>query len=320
MAISHVFNLPATMHTTIMTQLAVHNATPRSFEHRDWMVVALDIKPDRGHHAHRAPRTVLLVPGYTGSKEDFAPLLNPLASVGLRAVSIDLPGQYQSSGPDDPAVYTTTWFGSVVREVARQLQCEDAAERGIAEPTTLLGHSFGGLVCRAAVIDEPALFDSLTLLCSGPGKLGGVRARMIEELRPLRPEGKAAIYAALLHLQFQLLLEAQLIASIPQLAAFLRERFLASSLASLEGMADAITSEPDRTAELLHVDVPILVCHGEHDNGWAPQVQAEMAVRLGARHAVIPGARHSPAVEQTELTLAALLEFWKTPIPLERKR
>jgi len=90
----------------------------------------------------------------------------PLAGVGLRAVSIDLPGQYQSSGPDDPAVYTTTWFGSVVREVARRLQCEDAAERGIAEPTTLLGHSFGGLVCRAAVIDEPALFDSLTLLCS----------------------------------------------------------------------------------------------------------------------------------------------------------
>ncbi|MGH3804831.1 MAG: alpha/beta fold hydrolase, partial [Pseudonocardiaceae bacterium] len=105
--------------------------------------------------------------------------------------------------------------------------------------------------------------------------------------------------------------ETSMLSRVPPLAAFYRERFLASSLASMEGMAEAITSEPDRVAELAKTEMPVLVCHGEHDNGWEPQQQAEMAQRLGADYAVIPGARHSPAVEQTELTLKALLEFWR---------
>ncbi len=44
---------------------------------------------------------VLFVPGYTGTKEDFAPLLPLLAAAGLRAVAMDLPGQYETPGPDD---------------------------------------------------------------------------------------------------------------------------------------------------------------------------------------------------------------------------
>jgi pimeloyl-ACP methyl ester carboxylesterase len=47
--------------------------------------------------------TALLVPGYTGSKEDFIPLLGPLAAAGRRVVAVDMRGQYQTPGPDDPA-------------------------------------------------------------------------------------------------------------------------------------------------------------------------------------------------------------------------
>src|SRR3954469_19375886 len=46
-----------------------------------------------------ASATVLLVPGYTGSKEDFAPLLDGIAAAGLRAIAVDLPGQFESAGP-----------------------------------------------------------------------------------------------------------------------------------------------------------------------------------------------------------------------------
>ena len=52
---------------------------------------------------------VLLLPGYTGSKEDFAPLLAPLAQAGFAVTAIDLPGQYESSGPADPAAPTETY-------------------------------------------------------------------------------------------------------------------------------------------------------------------------------------------------------------------
>ncbi len=50
--------------------------------------------------------TVLLLPGYTGSKEDFTPVLAPLAARGYRAVAVDGRGQHASDGPaDDEAAY-----------------------------------------------------------------------------------------------------------------------------------------------------------------------------------------------------------------------
>ena len=43
--------------------------------------------------------TVLLVPGYTGSKEDFIAILGQLAAAGRRVVAMDQRGQYQTAGP-----------------------------------------------------------------------------------------------------------------------------------------------------------------------------------------------------------------------------
>jgi pimeloyl-ACP methyl ester carboxylesterase len=75
-------------------------------------------------------------------------------------------------------------------------------------------------------------------------------------------------------------------------------------------MAEAMTSEPDRVAELAATGVPVLVAHGVADDAWPPAVQEDMAHRLGARHEVIPGAIHSPAIENPPRTLAVLLDFW----------
>ena len=41
---------------------------------------------------------VLLVPGYTGSKEDFIAVLAPLAAAGHEVLAIDQRGQYESPG------------------------------------------------------------------------------------------------------------------------------------------------------------------------------------------------------------------------------
>src|SRR4029079_9873387 len=86
---------------------------------------------------------VLLVPGYTGSKEDFLPVLGTLARARHRAVSIDLRGQYQSVGPDDPSAYTIEAHAKDVAEVLASL----------GPQAHLVGHSFGGLVTRRAVIN-----------------------------------------------------------------------------------------------------------------------------------------------------------------------
>lgn len=250
-------------------------------------------------------RPALLVPGYTGSKEDFGPILDPLGNAGLLVTAIDLPGQLDSPALSDHARYDPDGLAGCVDGVARRL----------GERTLLLGHSFGGVVARAAVIAAPERFESLVLLGSGPAKLGGARRAIMDALDPvLASDGLPAVYAAL---QASYASDPRYVAPPPDVAQFLERRFLSGSPTMLQGMADALRSEPDRVAELAASGVPILVTHGVDDDAWPPAVQQEMAERLGAHHVVIPGAAHSPAIENPRETVAVLLSFWRTGRPAD---
>jgi pimeloyl-ACP methyl ester carboxylesterase len=280
-------------------QLAAHRAATLHLDLAD--AVGADVAVlDTPAAPDATPRgTVLLVPGYTGTKEDFAPILDGLADHGYRVVAMDQPGQYESVGPDDPAAYTVRWLGSVVRAVAAALG---------DGPVHLLGHSFGGLVTREAVIAEPELFRSLVLLGSGPAAIGGSRKDRMAYIEPLlEAGGMQAVYDGVEQLAK---LDPTWSASPAELREFLRVRFLASSGPGLKGMGDALLGEPDRVRELKAAGIPLLVCHGEHDDAWLPATQAAMARRLGARYEVVADAVHSPAVEAPDDTVAVLAEFW----------
>lgn len=246
--------------------------------------------------------TALLVPGYTGSKEDFLSILGALGAGGRRVVAIDQRGQYQTPGPDDPAAYDLAELG---RDVAALMAASGA--------THLVGHSFGGLVARDAILSAGAVPASLTLMSSGPGALPGARAA---ELRfflaavgtPGTPDELRARVGAIWHES----LKPQAIAGrVPApIINFLQDRMLASSPAGLVAMAQQLLAAPDRTAELAKLDLPVFVLYGEDDNAWATDIQEDMARRLGARRACIPGAAHSPAVEAPATTAHALTDFW----------
>ena len=245
-----------------------------------------------------ARATVLLVPGFTGSKEDFRLLLPPLAAAGLRAVAVDQRGQYESPGPDDPAAYAVDALGAHLLQVAAALD----------GPVHLLGHSFGGLVSRSAVLQDRAAFASLVLMSSGPGALGGSRADMMQFLRPLVEQGGLpAVRAAVEAVEAD---DPQAQTVSQDVRDFLRARFLAGSETGLLAMGDALLGEPDRVDELRGAGVRTLVLHGEDDDAWTPTSQADMAVRLGAEHVVVTAAAHSPAIENAVDTTKALLAFW----------
>lgn len=243
--------------------------------------------------------TVVMVPGFTGSKEDFREIIKPLAEQGFRVIAVDQRGQHESPGPDDHAAYTTTALAQDLLHLIDSLG---------DSPVHLVGHSFGGLVSRAAVLRDPAKFLSLTLMDSGPAGLTGPRADVLPFMKAILLEGgMEAVWDA-----------AQAISSpdprkpVPTEDAkqFLRKRMLAGSPAGLLAMAESLTGEPDRCAELAAIDLPLLVLYGEHDDAWSPATQDEMAERLGAPVIVVPDAFHSPAAENPALTVQVLRDFF----------
>ncbi len=174
----------------------------------------------------------------------------------------------------------------------------------------LVGHSFGGLVARAAVLDDPALFRSLVLLDSGPAGTDGGRKERLDLMRPVLAQyGLAGVYEALVQLDAS---EPGYVPPSPAEARFMRERFLTSDPRGLVGMVEALISEPDLVTELAATGVPILVAGGTDDDVWLPEIQAEMAGRLGAQYLAVAGAAHSPAVENPAATVSALVEFWRS--------
>ena len=81
-------------------------STPRTLDRPD-PVRRVSVQTGRGAFAaleaipgsgvcERQP--ALLLPGYTGSKEDFLTVLQPLAAAGRRVVAVDMRGQYETPG------------------------------------------------------------------------------------------------------------------------------------------------------------------------------------------------------------------------------
>ncbi|MEU8270999.1 alpha/beta hydrolase [Sphaerisporangium sp. NPDC049002] len=255
---------------------------------------ALEALPVRGV-PERWP--ALLVPGYTGSKEDFIAIFQTLAQAGRRVIAVDMRGQYETKGPDDHSAYTCEALGEDIDHVASLV--------GGGEPVHLVGHSFGGLVTREAVIGGATKLASHTLMSSGPSGITGPREKACRVMLRELPE------AGLEHLWTHRLEPEAIVAGVPDdILAFLRRRLLSNSVTGLMTMAEQVLDAPDRLDELGEVDVATLVLYGEHDDGWPPAIQAEMAHRLDADCVVVPGALHSPAVEAPETTAHALTRFW----------
>lgn len=248
-----------------------------------------------------APPTVLFVPGYTGSKEDFLPLLRPLATAGYRSVAIDQRGQYESAWAKDEDGYSIDALAADVCDLAGQL-------RSAGQSLHLVGHSFGGLVTRAAVLAEPGLFDSFTLMGSGPGPLPGPRRAVLDAGETvLAEQGMPGLWA---QMAARAQADPSFVTASPALREFLKTRFLANDPVGLQVMGETLRRIPDRTEKLAGVALPKLVLHGFRDDAWPPAVQADMALQLAAMHVVIADAAHSPAVENPAETAWALLSFW----------
>lgn len=244
-----------------------------------------------------ARSTALLLPGYTGSKEDFIALLEPLADAGFRVVSVDGRGQYETEGTERQEAYAQV---ELARDVLAQAEALGAGDQRVH----LLGHSLGGQVARAAVLLDASPFRSLTLMSSGPAEVvPGQRDRLKMLGDALRTMTMAEVW------------EAMRAFDPPEDADTgdgedMRRRWLRHNPAQLVATAAQLSGEPDRVAELAALPMPFHVVSGERDDVWPVELFDDMARRLGARRTVIEGAEHSPNTARPLETAAALVSFW----------
>lgn len=274
-----------------------HGARTRRLRTPRGEFAVVDVPPAAGVEEQGV---ALLLPGFTGSKEDFTLVHGPLAARGYRSVAVDGRGQYESDGPaDDESAYAQD-------ELARDVLAQAEALGGAVH---LVGHSLGGQIARAAVLLDHTPFRSLTLVSSGPGRISVSQEQRVKLLRD-----------ALAVMSMAECWEAILAMGPPEEVGgpargigdreWLRRRWLGTKPAQLLATGRQLCAEPDRVAELAAVPLPFHVLSGTHDDTWPVTDLDEMAVRLEAHRTVVDGAEHSPNIDAPEPTARALADFW----------
>jgi pimeloyl-ACP methyl ester carboxylesterase len=224
-----------------------------------------------------SPR-VLLIPGATGSKEDFVLLAPILADAGYRVESYDLAGQYGSApaGPPEGEPFDYALF---VDDLVAVLESGET-------PVHVLGYSFAGLVAELAVARRPELFASLVLLGTPPRPgqtFRGVRwLGPVSALVPPRTIASLMIWGIVTNRN----------RTRPGRLALARMRFDYTRRSSLDQIMALMKHTPDVRGALARTPVPKLIAVGHHDL-WRVGLHRRFARRIGAEFRVYPTG-HSP--------------------------
>lgn len=243
-------------------------------------------EPDR-------PR-VVLVPGVTGSKEDFALMMPVLAGAGYLVQSFDLAGQYEShaAGPAPGRPFTYELF---VEDLAAVL--EDGG------PAHLLGYSFAGIVAQLLAVRRPELVRSLALLTTPPAT-GNVFAEM-KALGPFAPLVDPRRGASLMI--WGIVTNKNRVP--PSRLRFVRSRFDLTSRRSVDEIVGLMMNAPDVREDVRGLAIPKSVAASTRDL-WPLRTHRRFAEDLGAGfHAY--GTGHSPCETTPHQLSLDLLELYR---------
>ncbi|MFD9540323.1 alpha/beta fold hydrolase [Streptomyces sp. NPDC060022] len=255
--------------------------------------------PDHGdlYICQDGPReapVLLLIHGSAASSRSWDALV-PLLATLHRVIRIDLPGHGRSAEPVD-GDYATPQQGRRIGAALDRLGVEHAV---------VVGHSSGGYAATALTEQRPDLVTALALISTGPGMDAFIAPGPAafhpaqwpptdEQIRQFASPGFRAGFQVPQELVDELrgMPFGAVTAAMQASTAYLDERAL-----------------PDR---LMALGKPLQVIFGDEDRRWRPSSAADYRVVPGARVDFLPGAGHTPILEDPPRTAALLLSFTET--------
>ena len=226
---------------------------------------------------------IILVPGATGSKEDFSLMMPDLVDAGYFVLSYDMAGQYGSAaaGPENlvpPRLHYD--YGLFVDDFVAVLE-------SARKPAHVVGYSFAAIVVQIAFSVRPELFLSLTLLSCPPEP--GQSFRGVSRIGRFSSWANGRIGAAVLIWGIR-----RSFVRVPRSRRrFVNYRFRFTRRASVRDIYVLMKNVPDLRSLLADAALPKFVAVGEHDL-WPLRLHRLFAQAIGARIAVYRGG-HSPS-------------------------
>ncbi len=248
-------------------------------------------------------RPLLLVHGFTGSKEDFGAEVVRFAELGFHVVAPDHRGHGASDQPDDEAAYGFDIFAADLIALANVLGWERF---------DVVGHSMGGMIVQRLALVHPERIDRVVLMDTHHGAAGELDPDVVELGTQLaRTQGLRVIHEILRSGADPLANPAyqRLCDTVEGYEAWCDAKFLACSPAMFATMLRTFHETADRLEELRLIGAPTLVVVGELDEPFRAASERMAATIPDAQLVVIPGGGHCPQFEATEAWRAALDEF-----------
>jgi pimeloyl-ACP methyl ester carboxylesterase len=245
---------------------------------------------------------VLLVHGFTGSKEDFDDHLDALAGRGWHAVAADHRGHGQSAKPEGEHSYSMSLMADDMLALVDALGWDGFV---------LLGHSMGGMVAQIMATQLGDRLRGLVLMDTSPVCPDGLDPQAIEIGKTLVRERGLDFLVELQQQRGPLDTPAhqRVLATRADYAARGDYKIRNVSPDMWCAVVTEIIDQPDRCDALREVDVPALVIVGEQDTPFMPHSERMAKTLPQGRLAVIPDAGHSPQFESPDAWWSALTTF-----------
>ena len=248
-------------------------------------------------------RPLLISHGFTGAKEDFADVIDPLAEAGWWVVAPDLRGHGASDQPEEEAAYSLTIFAEDLFGLAHGLGWDRFA---------LLGHSMGGMIAQELALGRPERIERLVLMSTSHGPIDELDPETVEVgVAILREQGLPALLEmlTLLPKAEPTPSEVRVRAERPGYVEFADGKVHRCSGAMYAAMGMELTSRHDRLDELTSLTVPTLVIVGDEDRLMLAPSHRMAAAIPGAELVVVPDAAHSPQFENPDPWWKAVSAF-----------